>query len=142
MRYFLIAILILTLVSVARTQPRDSSVVISVGKQSIRLPTPAGYINAWEKYADLRAAFEINEADNNQMLAMYAPLSSVPGLETGRYPGFPKYSRVSVSKELAQINVSEAQFRTFVEMFEKGAKNVYKVDGHSFLSQSRRSSET
>ncbi|MGQ0541025.1 MAG: hypothetical protein ACT4O9_04140 [Blastocatellia bacterium] len=98
-----------------------------MGKQSINLPTPAGYVNAWDKYPDLRSAFEINEDANNQMLAMYAPLSSIPGLNTGRYLGFPRYSRVSVSKRLADTFVSPAEFDQFATAFQERVKSMFKA---------------
>jgi hypothetical protein len=124
MRYFLLVVVLFTLSFLARGQ-EPSEVVVSVGKESIRLPTPTGYINAWENYPNLRTSFEINETEGNQMLAMYAPLESIPGLDSGKYLGFPRYSRVSVSKRIADTDFSDAQFVQFVDSFEKSVKTMF-----------------
>ncbi len=129
MRYYSIATVIFTLSLVAYAQTSGPAVVVSVGQQSIKLPTPFGYVNAWENYSKLRTAFEINETEGNQMLAVYAPLGAVPVLDSGKYLGFPRYSRVSVSKRLADSDFSEAQFGQFVDSFEKAVKAMYKSDG-------------
>ena len=128
MRYFSVAIIIFILAVLTFGQTPASDVMVSIGKKSIKLPTPSGYINAWESYPKLRTAFELNETANNQMLAMYAPLISVPGLESGKYLGFPRYSRVSVSKRIADSDFTEAQFGQFVKSFEKAVKSSFKMD--------------
>ena len=129
MRYFSVSIIIFILALLTYGQTPAGDVVVSVGKQLIKLPTPSGYLNAWENYPNLRTAFEINETEGNQMLAMYAPLSAITGLNSGKYLGFPRYSRVSVSKRLADSDISEVQFSQFVDSFEKGVKSMYRSDG-------------
>jgi len=129
MKYSLVALVILTLALVAYGQTTGNTVLISVGSKSIKLPTPSGYVNAWENYPNLRTAFEINETENNQMLAMYSPLSAIPALDGGKYLGFPRYTKVSVSKRLADIDFSEAQFSQFVDLFEKKVKGEFRSGG-------------
>jgi hypothetical protein len=113
---------------VAFGQTVSGPVTVSVGNVSIKLPAPSGYINAWEKYPNLRASFETNETANNQMLAIFAPTDSIPALDRGRYLGFRRYTKVSVSKSLATLDVSESEFSQFVDLFEKKLKEAYKLD--------------
>ena len=130
MRSFSIVLVIFILALATNGQTPAGYVVVSVGKQSIKLPTPSGYINAWENYPNLRGAFEINETAGNQMLAMYAPVSAVPGLESGKYLGFPRYFRISVTKSLDAVDISQLQFDQFVDSFEKRVKSVFNgADG-------------
>lgn len=126
MRFTLTFTVFFMLATLVHGQTRESTVVVLVGKQAISLPTPTGYVNAWDKYPDLRSAFELNEAENNQMLAMYALLSSIPGLNTGRYLGFPRYSRISVSKRLADTYVSTTNFDEFVKAFQERVNAMFK----------------
>ncbi len=129
LRYCFIAILLLPSGFATYGQIVGDTVIVSVGKQSIRLPTPSGYVNAWENYPNLRSAFEINETENNQMLAIFAPLSSIPALDSGKYLGFPHYTKVSVSKSLATLDISETQFTQFVDLFEKKIGSEFKTSG-------------
>jgi hypothetical protein len=124
-RYCFVFILIFGFSLIGLAQKSDTAVV-SVGNQSIKLPTPSGYINVWEKYPNLRTAFGINETANNQILAMYAPVSSVAGLDTGRYLGFSRYSRVSVSKQMAEAVILPGEFNQFVNLFEERLKSTLK----------------
>ena len=128
MRFIFVTLISLALAIAAHGQmTTGDTVTVSVGKQLIKLPTPVGYVNAWEKYPNLRTAFEVNETDGNQMLAMSVPpLGSGSGLESGKYLGFPKYFRASVTKSIADTDFSESQFSEFADSFNKGVGAMFK----------------
>lgn len=93
--------------------------VLKLGKRTVRVPAPSGFVEGAERFADLKSRFSVTESPGNEMLAVLLPESIVPLLEKGEIPRFDEWAKISILKTIKEIDVDAASFKDFAEKFEK-----------------------
>jgi hypothetical protein len=90
-----------------------------IGNKKIAIPAPIGFTEATSQVPVIKERFIATEAGENDLIAVHLPIEQVQLLKNGDFFDLTFYTKVSVSKRMKTLTVSEANFAEFTTAFKK-----------------------
>lgn len=113
----------------AMAQAADESVTVQLGKRSIRIPAPAGFVDGATRYPQIKERFQATEDPRNEMLAVHIERSTSEAIEKGGVDGLAFYTKVSVPRAYSTVDLPDDMIEGVALAYEKQAAKVFDPKG-------------
>lgn len=101
----------------------------ALGSQTVRIPTPEGYTEAFARFARIAGRISATEAPGLETLAVHLPNSLIRQIEKGKDPDLDFYTKVSVNKQLRSQETTNEMFASIVAALEKNFESYLDPNG-------------
>lgn len=128
--------------TVSTEAAKVSAAAVELGSRTIRIPSPDRFTDSLLHFPRVASRLIAAESPMNEVLAVHVADDIVPVLREGADPDLPFYTKVSILKDLKNVDVEAAEFKTLAAEFEKMSPGelqsaVRSVEGHAAEGLSR-----
>lgn len=98
----------------------------TLGDKVIALPAPDGFEEVASQFERMKTLFAASEPQENDLVAVYMPVSDIDLLKKGQAPAYKKYMKVSVIRATRSFAALPSDFAGFVDYVRKNNATIFK----------------